>query len=151
MESTPQPNSVRDNNRLELTSEIVAAYVSNNPVPASDLPNLISNIWSSLSLLNGSENSNPVEKPKPAVPIKKSITNEYIICLEDGKKYKSMKRPLMSRYGMTPDEYRAKWELPADYPMTAPSYTEKRSQLAKETGLGKRPKAKGTSRRGKAR
>lgn len=150
MENTLHPHSVLDDNRLELTSDIVAAYVSNNPVPASELPNLISNIWSSITQLAGSQKT-AAEKPAPAVPIKKSITKEYIICLEDGKKYKSMKRPLMSRYGMTPDEYRAKWELPADYPMTAPSYAEKRSQLAKEAGLGKRPKAKETRRRGKAR
>lgn len=123
---------------LEMTTEIVAAYVSNNPVPASELPGLIASVWQSLNQLNGSSVQGEAKKPVPAVPIKKSVTRDYIVCLEDGRKFKSLKRPLMARYGMTPEEYRAKWELPADYPMTAPSYTEKRSELAKAAGLGRK-------------
>ena len=123
---------------LEMTTEIVAAYVSNNPVPASELPGLIASVWQSLKQLNGGSVQVEAKKPVPAVPIKKSVTRDYIVCLEDGRKFKSLKRPLMARYGMTPEEYRAKWELPADYPMTAPSYAEKRSELAKAAGLGRK-------------
>lgn len=146
MESAPQSVSAQEDSRLELTSEIVAAYVSNNPLPASDLPGLISSIWRTLSQL--SHDSAADRKPKlvPAVPIKKSVTNDYIICLEDGDQFKSLKRPLMARYGMTPEEYRAKWGLPSDYPMTAPSYAEKRSQLAKRMGLGRKPEATKTTK-----
>lgn len=134
---------------LEMTTEIVAAYVSNNPVPASELPGLIASVWQSLNQLNGSSVQVEAKKPVPAVPIKKSVTRDYIVCLEDGRKFKSLKRPLMARYGMTPEEYRAKWDLPADYPMTAPSYAEKRSELAKAAGLGrkKEPARKSGSRK----
>jgi len=125
---------------LELTVEIVSAYVSNNEVAAADLPSLIASVANSLSELkgNGAKAEIP-EPPKPAVPIKKSVTPDFIISLEDGKKFKSLKRALSARYGMTPDEYRAKWGLPADYPMVAPNYSAARSDLAKKLGLGRKP------------
>jgi predicted transcriptional regulator len=122
---------------LELTAEIVAAYVSNNPVPAAELPALIAMVSDSINRLAGSSPAE-MEKPIPAVPIKKSITNDYLISLEDGKKFKSLKRALATRYGLTPDEYRNKWGLPADYPMVAPGYSAARSQLAKQMGLGRK-------------
>lgn len=122
---------------VELTAEIVAAYVGNHVVPAADLGSLIAEVHSALSGTTGQEVVAPVvEKPKPPVPIKKSVHNDYLICLEDGMKFKSLKRHLMTHYGMTPEEYREKWELPADYPMVAPSYAEARSRLAKQMGLG---------------
>ena|SRR5690349_21351825 len=122
---------------VELTAEIVAAYVGNHVVPAADLPSLIADVHTALSGTTGQEVATPVvEKPKPPVPIKKSVHNDYIICLEDGMKFKSLKRHLMTHYGMTPEEYREKWELPADYPMVAPAYAEARSRLAKQMGLG---------------
>ena len=122
------------NDALELTTEIVAAYVSNNPVQSSELSNLIQNVHSTLQGLSGA----PVEVPeaKPAIPVKKSVTDDYIVCLEDGKKFKSLKRHLRAKYDMTPEEYREKWGLPYDYPMVAPSYARKRSKLAKQMGLG---------------
>jgi len=128
---------------VELTAEIVAAYVRNHVVPAGDLASLISDVHSALS--NTSSTEAPVvvvEKPKPPVPVKKSVHNDYLICLEDGMKFKSLKRHLMTHYGMTPEEYREKWELPSDYPMVAPAYAEARSRLAKEMGLGQGRKKK---------
>jgi predicted transcriptional regulator len=126
---------------VELTADIVAAYVSNHVVPVGDLSNLISDVH--LALSNTSSPAPVVtttEKPKPPVPIKKSIEDDYLICLEDGQKFKSLKRHLMTHYNMTPEEYREKWGLPADYPMVAPAYAEARSRLAKEMGLGQRRK-----------
>jgi len=125
---------------ISLTADIVAAYVAKNNVAAADLPTLIGQIHGSMSSLAA---GGPAvkEAPKPAVPIKKSITPDYIVCLEDGKKFKSLKRHLGSAYGMTPDEYRQKWGLPIDYPMVAPNYAAARSELAKQTGLGRKPKA----------
>ncbi|MDX8535313.1 MucR family transcriptional regulator [Mesorhizobium sp. VK25A] len=123
---------------IELTADVVSAYVSNNPVPVSDLPGLIDQVHAALKGTIG----DPVPKPedlKPAVPIKKSVTPDYIISLEDGKKFKSLKRHLSTHYGLTPDEYRAKWGLPADYPMVAPNYAAARSALAKTLGLGRKP------------
>ena len=119
---------------LELTTEIVAAYVSNNPVQSSDLANLIRNVHDALTNISAEEVQAP--EAKPAIPVKKSVTDDYLICLEDGKKFKSLKRHLRAKYDMTPDEYREKWGLPFDYPMVAPSYARKRSQLAKKMGLG---------------
>lgn len=135
---TPQPkNAAYD--LVELTTDLVSAYVSNNPVPLADLPSLIEQVHQALSNLEtGVKTSPPEEKPVPAVPIKKSITPDYLICLENGKKFKSLKRHLSSQHGMTPDEYRAKWNLPVDYPMVAPGYAAARSQLAKEMGLGRK-------------
>ena len=135
---------------VELTADIVAAYVSNHVVPVAELSTLIADVHSALN-----NTSQPVavaeapvqaEKPKPPVPIRKSVQSDYIICLEDGQKFKSLKRHLMTHYGMTPEEYREKWDLPADYPMVAPSYAEERSRLAKEMGLGQRRKAAAAKR-----
>ena len=126
-------------NLNELTSQIVAAYVSRNVVPVSELPTLITTVRQSLATLG--QPAEPVEASvelKPAVPIKKSVNADYIVCLEDGKKLKMLKRHLASSYGLTPDEYRAKWGLPADYPMVAPNYAKARSDLALKLGLGKR-------------
>ncbi len=126
--------------RVELTADVVAAYVRNNPVPVGELPLLIERVNAALVGLNQGDAVQAAEKPTPAVPIKKSITPAYIISLEDGQKFKSLKRALSARYGMTPDEYRAKWDLPRDYPMVAPNYSAARSELAKKTGFGRKPK-----------
>ncbi|MFN3212536.1 MAG: MucR family transcriptional regulator [Henriciella sp.] len=120
---------------LEYASDIVSAYVSNNPIQSEELPDLIRDVHSTLEALKASNGA--VATPEPAIPIKKSITDDFLICLEDGKKFKSLKRHLRSKYGMSPEEYREKWGLPYDYPMVAPSYARKRSALAKEMGLGK--------------
>ncbi|MCI5073539.1 MucR family transcriptional regulator [Oricola sp.] len=122
----------------ELTADVVSAYVSNNPVQAADLPGLISEIHVALGKTLGGVVEEVQEKPRPAVNPKRSVTDDYIICLEDGQKFKSLKRHLMSHYGMTPEEYREKWGLPADYPMVAPSYAAQRSKLAREMGLGRK-------------
>ncbi len=121
---------------LQYATDIVTAYVSNNPVPPGDLPTVIKTIHETLNSL-ATEPKEQEETPKPAVPIKKSITNEHIICLEDGKKLKMLKRYLRSRYDMSPEEYRQRWNLPSDYPMVAPSYAARRSEFAKQIGLGK--------------
>lgn len=118
-----------------LTADIVSAHVSNNTVAPSELPGLISNVFSALTGLGGAPAA-PAEKPVPAVPVRSSIKPDYIVCLEDGKKLKMLKRHLMTHYGMTPDEYRTKWGLPADYPMVSPNYAETRRTLAKAIGLG---------------
>jgi predicted transcriptional regulator len=123
-------------NYIELTAEIVSAYVSNNTVPASEIPSLISQIHSALSRVSGKSGEVSAEPLKPAISVKKSITPEYIVCLEDGKKFKSLKRHLRTQYSMTPEQYREKWGLGADYPMVAPNYAAARSQLAKQMGLG---------------
>ncbi|MFM2042699.1 MAG: transcriptional regulatory protein MucR [Pseudomonadota bacterium] len=122
---------------LSLTADIVAAHVSNNTVPVSDLPSLIEQVYRALSNL-GQEPMAAPERPQPAVPIKKSVTPDYIICLEDGKKLKMLKRHLKTAYDMSPEEYRDRWGLPADYPMVAPNYAKQRSRLAKQIGLGTR-------------
>ena len=119
---------------LKLVTEIVAAYVSKNPVAAEDLPGLIKSVHATLGGFGG-ESAAP--QRTPAVALKKSVTPDYIVCLEDGKKLKMLKRYLRSRYGLTPDAYRAKWNLPADYPMVAPNYAARRSEFAKQIGLGK--------------
>ena len=118
-----------------LTADIVSAHVSNNSVAPTELPALISSVYSSLAGLGGAPAA-PAEKPVPAVPVRSSIKPDYIICLEDGKKLKMLKRHLMTAYGMTPEDYRTKWGLPADYPMVAPNYAETRRTLAKAIGLG---------------
>ena len=133
--------SIEHGELLELTSDIVAAHVSNNPVPLGELPGLIETVYGTLSGLSQPEPEPEIEL-KPAVPIKKSITNEHIICLEDGKELKMLKRHLKTAYNLTPEEYRAKWKLPHDYPMVAPAYAKKRQQLAKKIGLGRKPKNK---------
>jgi len=121
---------------LKLTSDIVAAYISNNPVPAGDLPSFIRSVHTALSALDGAH-PGELTTPKPAVSIKKSVTDNYIVCLEDGRKLKMLKRYLRARYKMSPEDYRAKWGLPMDYPMVAPQYAALRSEFAKKIGLGK--------------
>jgi predicted transcriptional regulator len=121
---------------IELTADIVSAYVSNNSVQSADIANLIGQVYSALKRVSGGQVTAAAEPLKPAVPIKRSVTPEYIVCLEDGLKFKSLKRHLRTRYGMTPDQYREKWSLPPDYSMVAPNYAAARSQLAKQMGLG---------------
>jgi len=130
------------NNYIELAADIVSAYVSNNSVPASELPALINEVHNALLRVDSGVAPVVAEALKPAVPAKKSITNDYIICLEDGKKFKSLKRHLRTQYNISPEEYREKWGLPADYPMVAPNYAEARSQLAKQMGLGQQRRRK---------
>jgi predicted transcriptional regulator len=129
-------DSLSSSNYIELAADIVSAYVSNNSVPSSDLASLIGDVHTALIRVAGGAVEAPAEAPKPAVPVKKSVTPDYIICLEDGKKFKSLKRHLRTQYSMTPEQYREKWALPADYPMVAPNYAKARSDLAKEMGLG---------------
>ncbi len=130
--STPQ-----DEHLLRVTSDIVASFVSNNPVTTENLPDVIRSVYRTVSALSAPGEGRPEERLKPAVPISKSVSNDHIICLEDGKKLKMLKRYLRSKYDMSPDDYRRRWGLPADYPMVAPSYTERRSEFAKKIGLGK--------------
>lgn len=139
---------------VKLMADVVSAYVSNNPVPASELTSLIDQIYQSLDLLRSDRSTQAeIEALKPAVPIRKSVTPDFIISLESGKKFKSLKRHLRVSYGLSPDEYRVKWGLPSDYPMVAPNYAASRSLLAKKFGLGlkpqeaKRPAAKKTRER----
>ena len=127
---------------LEMTTDIVSSFVANNPVPAGGLPDLMKAVYETVLDLASDAPKEP-PRPDPAVPISKSITPDHIICLEDGKKLKMLKRYLRSHYGMTPEEYRKRWGLPADYPMVAPSYTKKRSDFAKQIGLGKAGGRKG--------
>jgi len=129
-----------DKNRfLELAAQIVAAYVGNNPVAQSDIPKLIADVHRSLeNIAAGETPKEAASETRPAVNIRKSVTPDYIVCLEDGKKFKSLKRHLRSHYNMSPEQYREKWGLPADYPMVAPNYASARSSLAKRMGLGKR-------------
>ena len=129
-------------NYIELAADIVSAYVSNNSVPSSELPALINEVHNALLRVTSGVAPVVVEALKPAVPAKKSITNDYIICLEDGKKFKSLKRHLRTQYNISPEEYREKWGLPADYPMVAPNYAKARSQLAKQMGLGQQRRRK---------
>jgi predicted transcriptional regulator len=126
---------------ITLTADIVAAHVSNNSVAVSDLPVLIQNVFGALSAIGGTSAA-PAVKQEPAVSIRTSIKPDYIVCLEDGKKLKMLKRHLMTSFGLTPDEYRAKWGLSADYPMVAPNYAEKRRVLAVKIGLGRKPGAR---------
>ena len=133
-----------DNNAelLELTTTVVAAYVANNNVPPSDLVDLIASTYSALAKLGSAPAPVPAPALVPAVPIRKSVTPDAIICLEDGKSFKSLKRHLNTAYGLTPEDYRKKWGLPVDYPMVAPAYAEARSALAKSMGLGRKPALK---------
>ena len=125
---------------LSMTAEIAGAHLSNNAVASGDVPALIQAVFDSLTTLANPEHRAPAA-PTPAVPIRRSVTDDYIVCLEDGKKLKMLKRHLMTAYGMTPQEYRAKWELPHDYPMVAPSYARTRQELARAIGLGRKPKS----------
>ncbi|WP_156678454.1 MucR family transcriptional regulator [Sphingomonas profundi] len=126
-------------NLIALTADIVSAHVSNNRVPVTDLPSLIQNVHEALNSLNEDAVA-PAAKQEPAVSIRASVKPEYIVCLEDGKKLKMLKRHLMTHYQMTPEQYRQKWHLPADYPMVAPNYAEQRRALAKRIGLGTQPR-----------
>jgi len=132
---------VKSHEVLKLTSEIVAAHVSNNSVAMTELPSLIEQVYKTLANV-GKDNDAQGERPTPAVSVRKSITPDFIICLEDGKKLKMLKRHLKTAYNMTPDEYRERWGLPSDYPMVAPNYAKQRSSLAKAIGLGTRPRTK---------
>jgi predicted transcriptional regulator len=136
-------NEGAEDTLLTLTADIVAAHVSNNSVAVNDLPNLIQNVHSALQTISSS-GAAPEAKPEPKVSIRSSVKPDYIVCLEDGKKQKMLKRHLMTNHGMTPDEYRQKWGLGADYPMVAPNYAEQRRTLAKSIGLGtKRRRTRG--------
>ena len=123
---------------IDLAADIVAAYVTKNAVPMADLPSLIESVHAALNKAVGTSTQPPQEELSPAVPIKKSITPDFLISLEDGKRYKSLKRHLRTAYNMTPDQYREKWSLPSDYPMVAPNYAKARSELAKTMGLGQK-------------
>jgi predicted transcriptional regulator len=126
-----------NSNLIDLAADIVSAYVSNNTVTSSDLAGLIGEVYAALQRTSSGVAPEPQPEPlKPAVPVKKSVTPDYIICLEDGKKFKSLKRHLRTQYNVTPEEYREKWGLPPDYPMVAPNYAQARSDLAKKMGLG---------------
>jgi predicted transcriptional regulator len=141
-------NSEPAENFTELAAHIVSAYVANNSVPAADLPDLIATVHQAVSGL--SQPKEPAVEPQvPAVNPKRSVYPDYIISLEDGKRFKSLKRHLMSHYGMSPEEYRAKWNLPADYPMVAPNYATARSELAKKMGLGRKRATKVKPKRGR--
>ena len=129
-----------DANLIDLTADIVSAYVSNNTVASTDLPNLINEVFGALQRTSTAAQEPEPEPLKPAVPVKKSVMADYIICLEDGKKFKSLKRHLRTHYDMTPEEYREKWDLGPDYPMVAPNYAAARSELAKKMGLGQQRK-----------
>ncbi len=131
--------NVEQDNLIELTADVVSAYVSNNAIQSSDLPALISEIHAAMHQTVGGPAEPEPEPQKPAVSIKKSVTPDYIICLDDGKKFKSLKRHLRTHYDLTPEAYRAKWGLPYDYPMVAPNYAKTRSMLAKKIGLGRKP------------
>ena len=137
MDSTGQKNDL-----LALTTEIVAAHVSNNTVALGDLPQLINQVYNSLANM-GAAPAMPAARPQPAANVKKSVQPDYIVCLEDGKKLKMLKRHLKTAYNMTPEAYRERWGLPADYPMVAPNYARQRSRLAKEIGLGTRARRGG--------
>jgi predicted transcriptional regulator len=125
-----------DNTYIELAANIVSAYLSHNSVPSSEIPNLINQIYSALKRVSAGQTATAADPPKPAVPVKRSVTPEYIVCLEDGLKFKSLKRHLRTRYNLTPDQYREKFGLPPEYPMVAPNYAAARSKLAKDMGLG---------------
>jgi predicted transcriptional regulator len=130
----------QQSNYIDLAAEIVSAYVSNNSVTAGDLPKLIDEVHAALTRV--AAESGRRESLKPAVPPKRSVTSEYIVCLDDGKKFKSLRRHLRSQYGLTPEQYREKWNLPPDYPMVAPNYAATRSALAKKMGLGQQRRRK---------
>ena len=148
MSNSSDDHATRADKLIKFASDIVAAYVSNNPVPIAEIPGMIKSIHATLGGLAGGAAAEIAATQKPAVTIKKSVTPEYLVCLEDGKKLKMLKRYLRSRYGLTPEEYRAKWGLPADYPMVAPDYAAQRSEFAKKIGLGRSAPATRSRRRG---
>lgn len=137
MDSQTSPDTTGSSAYLGLTAEIVAAYVAHNSLSAADLPKLITDVHGAMKAIGAGAAAEPEEaEQKPAVPIRKSVTPDFIVCLEDGLKFKSLKRHLATHFSMTPDQYRAKWGLPDDYPMVAPNYSARRSALAKDNGLG---------------
>jgi predicted transcriptional regulator len=129
---------IEQNEVLRMAVDIVSAYVGNNIVAADQVPEVITSVFSSLSSLDGNQSKHAAEPPKPAISVRRSINPDYIVCLEDGKKLKMLKRHLRAAYNMTPDEYRTKWGLPSDYPMVAPNYASQRSEFAKKIGLGRK-------------
>ena len=131
-------NAAADNDLIDLSADIVSAYVSHNALSVTDLPRLIADVHAALRNLHSPAAAEPAEELKPAVPVRKSVAPDFIICLEDGKKFKSLKRHLRTHYNLSPEEYREKWGLPADYPMVAPNYSATRSRLAKDNGLGRK-------------
>lgn len=130
---------------IKLATEIVAAFVQHNAINRDDLPKFISTVYASLRVLNEEQDGQVEQDLTPAVPLKKSIRPDHIVCLEDGKKFKSLKRHLATEHGLTPGQYREKWKLPTDYPMVAPAYSQARSSLARRTGLGKKRKGVGSA------
>jgi predicted transcriptional regulator len=147
-ETTPNADG---SDYVELAADVVSAYVSNNSVGAADLPALIRDVHAALKRVASGAKEDQAQPQTPAVPIRKSVTPDYIICLEDGKKFKSLKRHLRTRYDMTPQQYREKWGLPADYPMVAPNYASARSELAKKMGLGQQRRKAAEKRGGRRR
>jgi predicted transcriptional regulator len=133
-DNTPKVNP---QDLLEMSSQIVSAHVSNNTISVTDIPALIQQVYQTLASVDANR-SKDFDRPQPAVPVKKSVTDEHIVCLEDGKKLKMLKRHLKTSFNMTPEQYRERWNLPADYPMVAPNYAKQRSMLAKDIGLGRR-------------
>ena len=148
MSSASDSHASRSDDLIKHASDIVAAYVSNNSVPINEIPGMIKSIHATLGGLASGAAAEITTAQKPAVPIKKSVNAEYIVCLEDGKRLKMLKRYLRSRHGLTPEEYRTKWGLPADYPMVAPHYAAQRSEFAKKIGLGRGAPATKSRRRG---
>jgi len=137
MSDEHQPQ-LSEEDMLRMTTEVVSAYVGNNMLPAAQIPDVIKTVYGSLRELGAAGAGADKEAPKPAVPVRRSITPDYIVCLEDGKKLKMLKRHLRTTYNLTPDEYRSKWGLAADYPMVAPNYAKQRSEFAKRIGLGRK-------------
>jgi predicted transcriptional regulator len=138
MTELPGGHGAIDNDLIDLSADIVSAYVSHNALSVSDLPKLIADVHTALRNLHSPVAAEPAEELKPAVPVRKSVHPDFIICLEDGKKFKSLKRHLRTHYNLSPEDYREKWGLPADYPMVAPNYSATRSRLAKDNGLGRK-------------
>ena len=148
MAQNSESSHLKSDDILRLATEVVAAYVSNNPIPVSEVPAMLKTVHSTLGGLVGVSAGDMPTGQKPAVPIKRSVNPDYIVCLEDGKKLKMLKRYLRSNFNMTPEEYRAKWGLPADYPMVAPNYAAQRSEFAKKIGLGRTASSSGRRRKG---
>lgn len=147
--SEGSPDKTSRGDILRMAVDVVSAYVGRNSIPTGQIPEVIQTVFSSLHHIGERGHDSAGETPKPPVPIKKSIAPDYLICLEDGKKLKMLKRHLRTTFNMTPDEYRAKWGLAADYPMVAPNYAEQRSAFAKKIGLGKKPANEKRSKRGR--
>lgn len=148
---TNDNNERKSNSEIfEMTSDVVSAYVGNNVLPTSQISEVIATVYATLSQLDKSATEGKAENQKPAISVRKSITPDYLICLEDGKKLKMLKRHLRTTYSMTPDEYRAKWGLPTDYPMVAPNYARQRSTFAKKIGLGRKANQKVVRRKRRA-